>query len=90
MVSLKYLSNLWRTVKKPLSNCEISLFQNWFGECIIVTGTAGNQEPRFAITDTELYVPFATLSTKDNAKLLQQLETSFKRTINRNKCQLEP
>ena len=59
-------------------------------ECIIVTGTAGNQEPRFAITDAELYVPVVTLSTEDNTKLLQQLETSFKRIINRNKYQLEP
>ena len=37
---------------------------------------------RFEITDTKPYVPFLTLSTQDNTKLLQQLKSSFKRTIN--------
>ena len=40
---------------------------------------------KFAITETKLYVPVVTLSTEDNAKLLQQLKSSFKRTINWNK-----
>ena len=30
------------------------------------------------------------LSTQDNERLLQQLETDFKRTINYNKYQLKP
>ena len=34
-----------------------------------------------AITDTKLYVPVATLSTNENAELLQQSKTSFKGTI---------
>ena len=38
-----------------------------------------------AITDTKLYVPIVTLSTND--KLLQQLKSEFKRTINWNKYQ---
>ena len=37
------------------------------------------------ITETKLYVPVVTLSTQDNAKLLQQLKSGFKRTINWNK-----
>ena len=41
----------------------------------------------FAITDTKLYLPVVTLSTQDNAKLLQQLKSGFKRTINWNKYQ---
>ena len=41
----------------------------------------------FAITDTKLYVPVVTLSTQDNAKLLQQLKSDFKRKINWNKYQ---
>ena len=36
----------------------------------------------FVITDAKLYVPVGTLSAQDNAKLLQQLKSSFKRTIN--------
>ena len=39
------------------------------------------------ITDTKLYVPVVTLSTQNNAKLLQQLKSGFKRTIYRNKYQ---
>ena len=33
----------------------------------------------------KLYVQVVTLSTQDNAKLLEQLKSSFKRTINWNK-----
>ena len=39
------------------------------------------------MTDSKLYVPVVTLSTRDNAKLLQQLKAGFKRTISWNKCQ---
>ena len=42
---------------------------------------------KFKITDTKLYVPVVTLSTQDNEKLLQQLKSGFKRTINWNKYQ---
>ena len=42
---------------------------------------------KFAITDRKLYVPVVTLSTQDNAKLLQQLKSGFKRTVNWDKYQ---
>ena len=29
MVSLKYLSNFWRTLETPLTNCEINLILTW-------------------------------------------------------------
>ena len=32
----------------------------------------------------KLYVPFVTLSTQDNAKLLVQLKSRFKRTVHWN------
>ena len=35
----------------------------------------------FKITDTTLYVPVVTLSTKNDKKLLEQLKTRFKRTV---------
>ena len=38
----------------------------------------------FAMTDEKLYVPTVTLSAQDNEKLLQQLKSSFKKTINWN------
>ena len=43
--------------------------------------------PTFTIADTKLYVPVVTLSTQDNAKLLEELKPVFKRTINWNKYQ---
>ena len=43
------------------------------------------EKPKFAITETKLYVPVVTLLTQDNAKLPQQLKSGFKRTINQNK-----
>ena len=39
----------------------------------------------FQITDTKLYVPVVTLSKENDAKLLEQLQTGFKRTIKWNK-----
>ena len=46
-----------------------------------------NQSASFSINDTKLYVPVVTLSTQDNTKLLEQLKSVFKRTINWNKYQ---
>ena len=59
----------------------------WSENGILVAGTVANQATTFAITDTKLYVPVVTLSTHDNAKLLDQLKTGFKKTINWNKYQ---
>ena len=66
----------------PLINCEVNLILTWSKDCVISSATG---ETKFAITETKLYVPVVTLSTQDNAKLLQQLKSGFKRTINWNK-----
>ena len=70
-----------------LFNCEISLILTWSANCFIIDAPVENQLPTFTITDTKLYVPVVTLSTQDNAKLLQPLKSGFKRTINWNKYQ---
>ena len=44
---------------------------------------------RIKITGTKLYVPVLTLSTENDKKLLRQLKTGFKRTINWNKHRSE-
>ena len=82
IVPLKYLSNFWRTLEMSLINCEVNLILTWSKDCIITNSTG---EGKFAITETKLYVPFVTLSTKDNEKLLQQLRSGFKKTISWNK-----
>ena len=69
MVPLKYLSYFWRTLGRPLINCETNLILNWSANSVI-SNSAANQATTFAITDTKLYVPVVTLSTEDNAKLL--------------------
>ena len=79
MVPLKYLSNFWRTLEMPLINCEVNLILTWSRSCVIVSSNDANQIATFAITDTKLYVPVVTLSTQDNAQLLQQLKSGFKR-----------
>ena len=71
----------------PLIDWENNLILSWSKISVIAFNTASNQETTFAITDTKLYVPFVTLSTKDNSKLLQQLKSGFKRIINWNKYQ---
>ena len=76
---LKYLSNFWRTLETPLVNCGVNLILKWSKDCVITNSTG---KEKFEITETKLYVPVVTLSTQDNAKLLQQLKSSFKRTIN--------
>ena len=43
----------------------------------------------FKITDTKLYMPVVTLSTKDDNNFLEQLKSGFKRTIKWNKYRSE-
>ena len=66
----------------PLINCEVNLILTWSKDCVITNSTSAG---KFKITETKLYVPVVTLSTQDNVKLLQQLKSGFKRTINWNK-----
>ena len=84
MLPLKYLSNFWRTLEMLLINCEINLILTWSVNYVI-PNTGANQATIFAITDTTLYTPVVTLSTQDSAKLLEQLKSGFKRTIEWNK-----
>ena len=70
-----------------LINCEIKLILIQSKKCVLSSNTAENQATTFAITDTKLYVPILTLSIDDNAKLLQQLNSCFNRTIYWNKYQ---
>ena len=81
MILLRYLSNYWRTLEMPSINCEIELVLDWSANCDIIYINVDNQVPTFTITETNLDVPVVTLSTQDNAKLLPQLKSGFKRTI---------
>ena len=78
IVPLKHLSNFWRTIELPLINCEVNLILAWSKDCVITNST---DKGKFAITETKLYVPVVTLSTKDNEKLLQRLKSGFKKPL---------
>ena len=67
--------------------CEINLILTWSVSYVIYEGN--RVTTTFAITDAKFYVPVVTLSTQDNTKLLQQLKSGFKCTINWNKYQLK-
>ena len=79
-------------------NCEIELILTWSKNCALadmtVRATRNKEDPpttvaptglEFQITGTRLYVPFVTLSTENDKKLLEQLKSVFKRTIKWNK-----
>ena len=90
MVPLKYLNNFWRTLEMPLINCEVNLILTWSSTCVLVATGDANQNVKFAITNTKLYVPVVTLSTQENTKFLQQLKSGYKRVLNWNKDLSKP
>ena len=81
-VSLKHLSNFWKTLDIPLINCEVSLSLTCSKYCVITDADANPPvlEIRvpagatFKIEDIKLYVPVITLSTEDDNILLEQLK----------------
>ena len=99
VVPLKYLSNFWRSLNIPLINCEVELILTWFKNCVLIDKSTREanyganpvvyeidnpENATFKITDTKLYVPVVTLSTKDDNNFLEQLKSGFKRTIKWN------
>ena len=69
----------------PLIDCEVNLILTWSNRFFIIDNLIDNQEPTFTVTDAKIYVPFVTLSSQDNAKLLEQLKAGFNGTIKWNK-----
>ena len=80
-VPLKYLSNFWRSLEMPLINCKINLELNHTKDCVM----SAIADTTFKITNTKLYDPIVTLSTKYNVKLVILLEEGFKRPVYWNK-----
>ena len=37
VLPLKYLSNFWRSLNKPLINCEVELIFTWFKNCLLIS-----------------------------------------------------
>ena len=83
-VPLKYLSNFWRSLEMSLINCKVHLELSWTKNCVMsnVVGVT-----TFKITNTKLYVPIVTSSSKNNAKLVKLLEEGFNRPVYWNEYQ---
>ena len=73
-VPLKYLRNFWRSLEMLLINCKIHFELNWTKDCVMSTIA----DTKFKITNTKLYVPIVTLSSKVSVKLVKLLEEGFK------------
>ena len=71
-----------KTLETFLINCGVNLDLKWSENCVIVATNVAAQCTTVSVTDTKLYVPDVTFSTQDNVKLLKQLKSGFKRTIN--------
>ena len=65
-----------------LCHCDLNLILTRSADCVIVSNDAANQAATFSITETKLYFSVVTLSTQYNPKLLQQLKSGLKITIN--------
>ena len=89
VVPLKYISNFFRSLEMPLVNCKVDLELSWKKDCLISSANVANNF-LFKITDTKLYVPVVTLSTKDNSNLTKQLNDGFKRTVYWNEYKAVP
>ena len=68
VVPLKHLSNFFRSLEMPLSNCKIHLELNWNNNCVMSGAdtyaggdNVNNRETTFQITSTKLYVPIVIL-----------------------------
>ena len=62
-----------------LINCEVNLILTWSAKCVVIRTNVASQSATFAITEVTLHVPVVTLPTQDNANLLLQLKSGFKK-----------
>ena len=52
MLSLKYLSQFWRTLEMPLITCEMNLILTWSANFVTASNTAASQ----ATTDSKYWL----------------------------------
>ena len=78
VVSLKYLSNFFRSLEMPIINCKVKLNLTWKKECVFSTYDGPTV---FIINDAKLYVPVVTLSKEDNKDFIEQQNKGFQRSI---------
>ena len=70
-----------------LINCELNLDLYWSKNIIKAITDLTNQVITVSVNDTKLYVRVVTLSFEENERLLEQLKSGFKKTIEWDKYQ---
>ena len=81
-VTLKYLSNFWRSLEMLLINLEVELKLKWTKYCVLLLNTNGNPNNIiFTINDTKLYVSGVILSAREiknyQTSLAKDLKNQF-------------
>ena len=79
MVPLKYISSIFRSCELLFINTKLYMELNWTKNSVMSTGDDNSAKSQ--ITKTELYVTVVTLTTADNNKLNELLETGFERSV---------
>ena len=80
-IPLKYLSNFWRFLDLPLTNCETELDLLSKKDCVLIEHHSTITGVNFMITSTKRWVPGSTLSINDNIKVSEKMKQWLKRTI---------
>ena len=78
-VSLKYLSNFWRSLEMLLLNCKVVLSLTCNPNCVLSNLIWALT---FIIMVPKIYIPIVTLSTEDNAKLSKLLSEGLHKRKN--------
>ena len=52
VIPLKHLSNFWRSLNIPLTNCEVELILTWFKNCVLIDKST--REANYAV-DPNVY-----------------------------------
>ena len=86
VVSLKHLSNFWRTLDIPLINCITNLMLTWPENCVVTSKATRDADPdadpAVAEVNNPTNVLFKIKDKDDDNKLLEQLKKDFKNLLN--------
>ena len=85
-MTFKCLSNFWRSLEMPLTNCKVELKLMWAKYFVLAVTDADNvggnsSNVIFTIKDTKLYLAVVTLSAKDNKRLSKLFSKGFERSV---------
>ena len=82
VVSLKHLSNFWRTLDIPLINCITNLMLTWPENCVVTSKATRDADPdadpAVAEVNNPTNVLFKIKDKDDDNKLLEQLKKDLK------------